>query len=83
MQVQQPYKSSDIGGMVAYIDRYQSLVAQLEVIAPHDYTDSRKKRTLLLNIRNAQGVAHLIQTCRDDEYMTFENCASYIRKNAL
>ena len=81
--VQQPYKSSDPGGMAAYIDKFQSLVAQLEAIAPQEYFDTRKKRTLLTNIRSVQGVFHLIQKCSGEESMTFDMSATYLRKNAM
>ena len=42
-QSHQSYKSSDSGGMVAYIDKFQSTMAQLETISPAEYPDMRKK----------------------------------------
>ena len=55
----------------------------MEAIAPKEYFDTRKKRTLLTNIKNAQGISHLIQKCRDKESRTFDMCATYLRKNAM
>ena len=77
------FNSSDPGGMSCYIDKFQYLMAELETINPIEYTDYRKKRTLLSNIRHAEGVAHLIQKCRDDKYMSFDQCSAYLRENAL
>ena len=79
----QIFKNSDSGGMVAYIDKFQSTMAQLETISPAEYPDMRKKRQLLYNIRQARGVSHMIQRCRDEVFWTFEMCASYLRKNAM
>ena len=78
-----PYSSSEAGGMSSYIDKFQSYMAELETINPTEYTDYRKKRTLLANIRQAEGVAHLIQKCRDDKFMSYDQCAAYLRENAL
>src|SRR5687768_5098195 len=58
-------------------------MAQLETISPEEYPDMRKKRQLLYNIRQAQGISHMIQRCRDEVFWTFEMCASYLRKNAM
>jgi hypothetical protein len=82
-QTLKPYRSNTPGGMAAYIDKFQSYIAELEVLAPFDYTDARKKRSLLANIRDAEGVSHLIQKCRDDTLFTYEMCAAYLRKNAI
>ena len=38
---------------------------------------------LLANIRDAEGVAHLVQRCRDDDTMSYDACAAYLRKNAI
>lgn len=80
---QTPYTNSDAGGMASYIDKFQAYIAELEAIAPMDYSDFRKKRMLLANIRQASGVSHLIQKCRDDDNMTYSQCAAYLRKNAI
>src|SRR5687767_9093679 len=42
-----------------------------------------KKRMLLINLRPVEGASYLIQNCRDDENMTFNQCATYLRKNAI
>src|SRR5687767_5064077 len=58
-------------------------MAELDTISPANWNDARKKRQLLSNIKAAEGVAHLIQTCRDNVKMTFDHCASYLRKNSI
>lgn len=57
--------------MQGFIDKYQSYLAELEVFAPRDYYDFKKKRMLLSNIKDAEGVAHLIQRCRNDDNMSY------------
>lgn len=66
------YSSSDHGGMAAYIDKIQFYMAELEAINPMEYSEYRKKRTLLTIIRHAEVVAHLIQNCRDDKDMAYD-----------
>src|SRR5687768_6426191 len=41
------------------------------------------KKLLLTNVRSASGIAHLIQKCRDNEYMSFNASAAYLRQNAI
>ena len=36
----------------------------------------------MLNIREADGVAHLIQKCRDDSSMSYDACAIYLKECA-
>ena len=38
---------------------------------------------LLNNIKKASGIQHLIQSCRDDYDLTYEQCAAYICRNAI
>src|SRR5687767_4305048 len=59
------FSNTEPGGMATFIDKFQNYMAELDVIAPNEYSDAKKKRMLLTSIRGAQGVAHLIQTCRD------------------
>ena len=47
-----------------------------------DYSDFEKKRVLLSNNKHASGVSHLIQKYRDNDTMTYDQCAAYLRKNA-
>ena len=35
------------------------------------------------NIKTANGIQHLIQNCRDDYDLTYEQCAAYIHRNAI
>src|SRR5687767_2326953 len=72
-----------LGGMATFIEKYQSYVAELESLKPNNYTNDRMKSQLLANIRNAVVVAHLIQACRDNKAMTFEQCASYLKRNSI
>ena len=69
--------------MVKFIDDLQSYIVDIEAIAPGDYTDDRKKRLLLSNVQPAPGISHLIQKYRDNEYMTYQYCASYLREKAF
>ena len=54
-----------------------------EAMVPMTYSRFRKKRALLASIRYAQGVSHLVQKCRDNEGMTYNHCASYLRRNPI
>ena len=40
---QTPYNRTDEGGMATYIDKFQAYIAELETIAPMDYSDFRIK----------------------------------------
>ena len=81
--IHKPFSSKEPGGMAAYIDQFQTYIGELDTIAPTEYSDSKKKGTLLANIRDAEGVAHLVQRCRDDVTMSYDACAAYLRKNAI
>ena len=69
--------------MSAYIDKFQAYVAELETMAPGDYSNGRKKMLLLNNIKSASGIQHLIQNCRDDYDLTYEQCVVYLCRNAI
>jgi hypothetical protein len=56
---------------------------KLDAIDPNAYTDSKKKRQLLKNMRHLPKIAHLVQNCRDNVMMGFEACAAYLQKNAM
>src|SRR5688572_6013634 len=58
-------------------------MAELYTLSPANWNDNRKKKQLLANVRTAEGVAYLIQTCRDNISMTFDHCATYLRKNSI
>ena len=79
---QKPYSPTTSGEMSSYIDQFQAYDRDLETITSEVYTNFRKKRLLLVHIRDAEGVTHLIQKCRDDELMSYEACAAYLRKYA-
>src|SRR5688500_9213980 len=38
---------------------------------------------LLTKVRSAPGIVHLIQKCRDNEYMNFDESAAYLRHNSI
>jgi hypothetical protein len=38
-----PY-SSNYGGLITYVDRYQALMAEMDTIAPLEYDDGKKQR---------------------------------------
>ena len=80
---QVPYSDKTPGGMAAYIDRLQAHLAELETIQPSDYGDSRKKRNLLSNVRTATSMLYLIQKCKDNEYMSYDQSAAYLRSNSM
>src|SRR6476661_9998654 len=80
---QVPYSNKTPGGMATYIDRLQAHLAELETIQPSDYSDSRKKRMLLTNVRSATGMMYLIQKCRDNEYMSYDQSAAYLRSSSM
>lgn len=77
---QKTYSNNTPGGLGAYIDQFQAHAGELETIIPTEYTDAKKKRLLLLNIREADGVAHLIQKCREDTSMSYDACATYLKE---
>ena len=66
--------------MAAYIDKFQAYIAEIETNASMDYSNFRIKRKLLSNIENVEGISHPIQKCRDDECMTFAECAAFLKK---
>lgn len=80
---QKPFTNKEPGGMASYIDKFQCTMVEIDVIAPQDYSDFKKKRMLLANVTAAEGVFNLIQKCRDDKSMTYDQCATYLRKNSI
>jgi hypothetical protein len=81
--VAKPYSNNAPGGIVSYINKLEAIFADLEIISPGDYRDSKKKRMLLMNIQPAIGVTHLIQTCRDSDSYDYKESAAYLRRNAV
>src|SRR5687768_18149657 len=47
------------GGLGSYIDHLQAHIGEVESMVPDEYYDAKNKRLLLMNIRDADGVAHL------------------------
>ena len=82
VELQRVYNSDSDEGLAEYIDNFGATIAELEAISPNKYTDRRKKRQLLSNMREAQGMSHLLQRCMDDKNFTYANTALYLRKNA-
>src|SRR5574339_694002 len=80
-QIQKPYTGNI--PMASFIDKFQATMAELEVISPDEYLNSKKKCILLTVVRSASGVSHLIQNCRDNQHMTYDQCARYLRTNSI
>lgn len=78
-----PFSDKVSGGMATYIDKLQTYLAELETITPADYGDCRKKRMLLSGVRTAPGMMYLIQKCRDNNFMSYDSCAAYLRSNSM
>lgn len=78
-----PCNSSGPRGMTTYIVKFQAIIAELEVLNPFSNNNKRKKMTLLTNIKHAESISHLVQKCRDEQFMTYDEYAAYIRQNAL
>ena len=77
-----PYTHNYPGGLTAYVEQFQALIAEMDSIAPLEYTDGQKQRLLIKNIRAHPGVAHLAQHCKDFG-MTYFDAAEYLAKNAV
>ena len=58
-------------------------MAEFEVLDPDWTTPAKMKRMLLVNIRSATAFSHLIQTCKDNDGMTYPETAAYLRKNCM
>ena len=71
------------GGMQQYIDDFQTTMERIDTLAPEDYSDDKKKRLLIRNVRHVQEIAHLVQRCRDDESMSYDDAAAYLRVNSI
>ena len=77
-----PYDLDSLDGLSGYIDRFQSYMSEIEILAKADYSDSRKKRLLLKNLRDEQALLHLVQPCHDDKTRSYDATATYLRQNA-
>jgi len=81
--ITKPFHSKYPGGMETYIDTFQATMEKIDALDPDSFNDMRKKRTLLKNVRHVPQLAHLVQKCRDDITMTFEDTAAYLRSNSI
>ena len=66
------------GGFLKYIDTLQANLNELDILLPGQYTESRKKRTLYQNIKDAKTLTHLIQSCKDRD-LSYQEAATYLR----
>ena len=82
-EISRPFSSKYSGGMEQYIDSYQATMEKIDALDPFAFSDERKKRMLLKNVRHVIQVSHLVQKCRDDLTMGFEETANYLRTNSL
>ena len=81
-EVRKPYSLKYPGGLTEYIERYQTLMAELDIIAPLEYSDIKKRKLLIKNIRRTPRVAHLTQRCTDSD-MSYEMTADYLTQNVI
>ena len=81
-EVRKPYSLKYPGGLTEYIERYQTLMAELDIIAPLEYSDIKKRKLLITNIRRTPRVAHLAQRCKNSD-MSYEMTADYLIQNAI
>lgn len=58
-------------------------MAELETIAPHEYTDAKLRKLVISNVQHDEEIRHLVQNCVNDMTLTYEQCAAYLRKNAI
>ena len=72
-----PFSHKHPGGMEHYIDLFQANMENIDTLDPGSFTEQRKKRLLLNNVRHVHGIAHLVQKCKDDPTMSFEETANY------
>jgi hypothetical protein len=77
-----PYSANYPGGLTAYVERYQALMAEMDTIAPTEYADEKKQRLLIKNVRRTPGVAHLAQHCKDRS-LSYSMTANYLAQNAV
>jgi hypothetical protein len=82
VEVRKPYFNSSPGGLSAYIERHETLMAELNDIAPKEYTDDRKQRLLLKNVRRAPGMAHLTFHC-EVQNLSYDMSADFLLEKAL
>lgn len=66
------------GGFLKYIDTLQANLNELDILLPGQYPESRKKRTLYQNIKDAKTLTHLIQSCKDRD-LSYQEAATYLR----
>ena len=58
-------------------------MAEMDTIAPTEYTEDRKQRLLVKNIRQSSDrVAYLAQHCRDNNF-SYDKTTSYLARNAI
>jgi hypothetical protein len=58
-------------------------MGELSAIHPHEYSNYRMKSTLLRNLRKVSNIDHMLEKCREDPNMTYEECAAYLRRNSI
>ena len=79
-----PYTGKNDGGLSQYIDTLQAGLTELEQLEDGEsYPEAKKKRLILSNLDRVQGIAHIIQTCKDATNWSFTDTASYLRRNAV
>jgi hypothetical protein len=78
--VRKLYSPNFPGGLTGYIEQYQALMAELDTIAPDEYTDDRKQRLLIKNVRRIDCMTHLTTHC---ENMSYDMSADFLARSAI
>ena len=77
------FHTSYPSGLTSFIDNFQPKVAEAEVLAPDEYLGKRKQCLLFKILDSIEPIQHLVQTCRDHQEWTFNQMATYLRKNVV
>jgi NACalpha-BTF3-like transcription factor len=76
------YSTKCKGGLTQYIERFQTLMAEMDNIAPLEFTDDRKQRLLIKNIQCTPCWRPFTQHCVD-ENLSYSKTAKYLRRYAM
>ena len=77
----QPYTRDYPGGLMRYLDDMDDAYAGLDVLG-NVFTPRQKMQNLLNNIQSSDIDSYLVSHCRDF-FTTFEQCVTYLRKEAV
>ena len=84
LEISKPCTATYPGGLERYIDDFQINMSQLDVLRTDvELSDASKKRMLLRNLREVPGIAHLLQSCKDNPDRSYEETATYLQVNTI